>query len=274
MRQNFFSSCAAGLPFLLPFALVPGALVAGPAQPLHAAASLSDPAPAKITLKTADEQTLSATYFAPIDTKQKAPGALLIHDTGGSRADLQPLALRLQKSGFAVLSLDLRGHGESATNEFNWKQLDSDGQLRAWNAMPGDVKAGVNFLATHEGVMPAQVSLIAHASGAGLIARHSVRDERICDLVLIDPKTEAFKDSLVKDLQQLGGLPTLVIVGKGEENAGKRLSEASGRATGAVTWMDIKASKLATSEMLTDKAMYGDISRWIVEKALPKQPKN
>ncbi len=49
---------------------------------------------------------------------------LLIHDWEGSRADLLPFAGFLQKSGFAVLVPDLRGHGESINQVGSTVQLD------------------------------------------------------------------------------------------------------------------------------------------------------
>jgi pimeloyl-ACP methyl ester carboxylesterase len=42
-----------------------------------------------------------------------APVVILAHDRGGSKADLLPLAARLQQAGFGAIALDLRGHGES-----------------------------------------------------------------------------------------------------------------------------------------------------------------
>ncbi len=50
---------------------------------------------------------------------------LLIHDWGGSRADLLPFAEYLQKSGYAVIVPDLRGHGESTARAGGTAKLDS-----------------------------------------------------------------------------------------------------------------------------------------------------
>jgi pimeloyl-ACP methyl ester carboxylesterase len=196
---------------------------------------------------------------------------LLVHDVGGTREALLPLASRLQKSGFAVLAIDLRGHGESATSEFTWAKLDPEGQTKAWSAMPADVKAGVDFLGGQKGVMPTRVSMVSSGAGAGLIARQAVRDERVRELVLIDPKAEMFGQSIVKDFQKLaGGIPTLLVVGKGDLSSGKRLIDAVSQTGIDVKTMDLKAAKLETAQILTDKSMYGDVSRWMLDKLQPK----
>src|SRR5690242_8832377 len=111
-------------PLLFPIVLASSAALLEPAT----ANAPSDPEPARVSLQTDDKQTLIATYFAPINTLDKASAVILVHDVGASREKLLPLAQRLQKSGFAVLALDLRGHGESATAEFTWEKLDADAQ--------------------------------------------------------------------------------------------------------------------------------------------------
>ncbi|MEO6708878.1 MAG: alpha/beta hydrolase [Planctomycetota bacterium] len=261
------------LPFVLPFSLGFAAFLIHPAPPLCAAVLTADPEPARVTLAAEDKSTLVGTYFAPCDTKQKAAAALLLHDTGGSRADVLALAKRLQKSGFAVLTLDLRGHGESATAEVSWKALDSDGQLRAWTAMQGDMKTAVTFLTTQTGVQPSRVSLLAQGNSAMLAVRHAVRDERVRDLVLIDPKPEVHGNSIVKDLEQLGGLPTLIVVGKDDQNTGKRLIEASSKSATSSDWIEVRSSKQDAAAIMTDKSMYGDVSKWMLEKSLPAKAK-
>ncbi len=55
---------------------------------------------------------LSATYHYGNADKETVP-VLLLHDLKGSRQDFKPLADMLSKAGYAVLAVDLRGHGES-----------------------------------------------------------------------------------------------------------------------------------------------------------------
>lgn len=64
-----------------------------------------------VTLRAADGMALAATYWP--GARPDAPAALLIHGVYDSRADLAPHAEWLADQGFAVMAIDLRGHGAS-----------------------------------------------------------------------------------------------------------------------------------------------------------------
>lgn len=74
------------------------------------------PSPEKVRIPTADGLTLIGSYFAS-ERKTQAPCVLMVHDLGHtssrSRREWVQLARALQGEGFAVLSLDFRGYGES-----------------------------------------------------------------------------------------------------------------------------------------------------------------
>ena len=88
------------------------------------------PAPETVIVNSKQPGTagvnLSCTLFvspnsAGDESKTVSP-MLLIHDWGGSMADLVPLAAHLQEAGHTVLVPDLRGHGDS-TSLVNASQL-------------------------------------------------------------------------------------------------------------------------------------------------------
>lgn len=71
-----------------------------------------------LSLTTEDGLTLGAWYAPP----QNGAVIILVHGAGGSRRGMRGYADMLVQHGFGVLSLDLRGHGESdgKTNKFGW----------------------------------------------------------------------------------------------------------------------------------------------------------
>ncbi len=91
----------------------------------------------EITLTTRDEVQLAAWYAEP----QNGAVIILLHGAGNEREDVREYAIVLHNSGFGVLALNLRGHGDSAgrINRLGW-----DGSL--------DVGAAVNYLSGRDHV--------------------------------------------------------------------------------------------------------------------------
>jgi alpha-beta hydrolase superfamily lysophospholipase len=77
------------------------------------------PDPLDVTLQTKDFVDLRATYYA--GTKEKDSAAvILLHGWKQRRKDFETLALLLQSQGNAVVTVDLRGHGESIKIQPPW----------------------------------------------------------------------------------------------------------------------------------------------------------
>lgn len=63
-------------------------------------------------LECKDHVQLSATYYPGNRGKKNVP-VIILHDWGGTRADVAVLAKELQANGCSVITPDLRGHGKS-----------------------------------------------------------------------------------------------------------------------------------------------------------------
>jgi non-lysosomal glucosylceramidase len=82
------------------------------------------PAGAEPLRLTADDGVvLSALYFAP--PEEKAPAVLLLHQRGGRKENWNSFAQLAQKNGYAVMTVDFRGHGQSK-GTVNWYGTDLD----------------------------------------------------------------------------------------------------------------------------------------------------
>lgn len=75
-------------------------------------------APEDLPLKTADGKKLKLTYFKA-RIGREAPVVLMIHGKGGNRQAYGKLATELQEADYAVITLDLAGHGESESRVKN-----------------------------------------------------------------------------------------------------------------------------------------------------------
>ena len=172
-------------------AIAAGAASAGPSAstspaPLATAyvaaapsASAGDTVPdnaSAVSFTTKDGQLLTGSLYMPKVSKKTtapSPAALLIHDASKSRSDFQELASYLQKKGFAVLSMDLRGHGDSETAECCFERADDKGKENLWSLSARDVDAAVGFLLAQDNVHSSNLSIFGVGSGASLAVRHA-----------------------------------------------------------------------------------------------------
>lgn len=241
-----------------------------PSVPAPALAEGSDAAE-RVVLTTDDKLSLVGTWWAPRG-KQVAPGALLVHDAGGQRQDLSEYGQRLHKMGFAVLSIDLRGHGESTGNDLDWSEMDGPARERAWAFATRDLKAAAEFLRGQKSVHSASLVVIGYGSGTTLAARHAVRDENVRAVALLAPPTDPaamYGFRLARDLDELGGLPTYVSVSREGRDAIQAMAEAGHKANGGTEFITISVLKGAPIDLLADPKEAAELGRWLKEKAFP-----
>lgn len=227
----------------------------------------------RVVLTTDDKLTLVGSYWAP-KGKQVAPAALLVHDAGGSRQDLEQYAERLYKMGFAVLAIDLRGHGESISGELDWARLDEPARERAWAFATRDLKAAAEFLRDQKAVHSASLVVVGHGSGSTLAARHAVRDENVRALALLAPPAsdaQMYGFQLAKDLDDLGGLPTYISVTRDGRDGIQAMASQGQRANGGVEYIQISVFKGDSPSILSDSREASEVGRWLKDKAFPSK---
>jgi non-lysosomal glucosylceramidase len=104
-----------------------------------------------VQLTTADGVALAGLYYAP--SVEAAPGVLLLHQRGGRKENWASFAQLLQKNGYAVMTVDFRGHGQSK-GVVNWFGADQD------------VITAYDFLAQQPSVDPQRIVLIGASIGS------------------------------------------------------------------------------------------------------------
>jgi dienelactone hydrolase len=253
------------------------ALGASRATPVPAAQPASAPARAekaeKVVVATEDKVDLAGSFWAP-KNKQAVPAALLVHGAGGKRSDLQDLAERLHKAGFAVLALDLRGHGESVAGETDWARLDDAAKEELWSFATRDVKAGTKWLEGREEVHGASIVLVGHREGCALAARHAAKNENVRGIALLDPPTgdsTLLGFHLDKELSQLGGLPTYISVPEERKDLAQRLAEDGQRANGGLDFIRVSVFGGVSADLLRDAREAAEACKWLKERGFPNK---
>jgi pimeloyl-ACP methyl ester carboxylesterase len=174
-------------PTPLPTALViPATFTRAPATPTRSAtpaptlaseavseATPTAAPPFDLAITAPDGAKLAASFYPPASAAP-APGVLLLHVLGRNRHDWDSLAKDLQSRGYAVLALDLRGHGDSAG--------PAD-----WSKSPADVRAAWDVLAARPEVDPALCAIVGASIGANLALIVGANNPDVVTVVALSP---------------------------------------------------------------------------------------
>lgn len=166
--------------------------------------------PQKITLKTQDKQVLKANFFV----SNKKSCVLLLHQFSKNKdswSELIPVIL----NNHSVLSLDLRGHGESTGNFRDFKDED-------FINMKIDVETAISFLKENN-FEEENISIIGSSIGANLAYNYAASNPydrvillspgknykgielvmRNTDSLIIVSKEDAYSYKTVKEIEKI-----------------------------------------------------------------------
>jgi pimeloyl-ACP methyl ester carboxylesterase len=150
--------------FLIPFAAATA--VVSHAAPGASAASVTAPAPETRFLET------DGGRLAYDDNGGRGPVVICVPGMGDVRGQYRFLAPRLAASGYRVITIDIRGHGESSVS---WKEWDA-------------VAVGRDVLSLMDALGVEKAHLVGNSFAAGSVywaAAHAPR--RVTSLTLLDP---------------------------------------------------------------------------------------
>jgi hypothetical protein len=178
MRQTHLRPTSPGLLAALVLALAP------------AAGSGQQPKPVKVHFFSVDRVDLRG-FFYPSKKGKDAPCVLMLHQLGGNCKEKgwEALALKLQAKGFAVLTFDFRGHGESKKFDRDfWSIRENQQGIR--RASKSRVPSKLDFKSFNRGYLPYLVNDVA-AAKAFLDMKNDQGECNSQNLVLIGAKEGA-----------------------------------------------------------------------------------
>ncbi|MFQ5817756.1 MAG: alpha/beta fold hydrolase [Terriglobia bacterium] len=159
-----------------------------------------------------DGEMLAGIYWQP--PKPLSAALLLLPGAEAGKEDWIPLAERLQRSGYAVLAVDLRGPGAAGE------------ATRA-----ADIAAAFAFLRDQKRVDAARLALIGAGGGADGALRFSAREPSIHALVLLSPLASEAAEPVEAAMAYYGWRPVLLAAGRGVPY-GPRVERLARRAPG------------------------------------------
>jgi dienelactone hydrolase len=231
--------------------------VAAPAAVATSTASVKP-----VRLVADDKVELSATYYQPRKMKAKNPAVILIHDAGSDQEQLEKLAENFQKKGFAAMTIDVRGHGQSKGEALDWDAADDKSKKSMWAHAKKDVAAAAHWLADRLEVHASNLTLVGIGAGAGLATHHALQDESSQALVLVDPSEDCFGFDLDGDLAELGGLPTLILAPKEGKKRAMAMQKAAHAANDGYEYVELSILKCDRAKLIGDKRLNSSSTSW------------
>jgi dienelactone hydrolase len=148
--------------------------------------ALQSPAERDVTLKAADGVTLKASYF---QAAKPGPGVLLLHQCNRQRKVWDSLAQQLAAAGINVLTLDLRGFGESGGESPDKLPPDKAAQVAA-QLWPGDIDLAFQYLVSQPGVTRDTIGVGGASCGVNNSVQAARRHSEVKSLVLMSGSTD------------------------------------------------------------------------------------
>ena len=225
-----------------------------------------------VDISVSSELSLKASFYVP-KGEERAPAALLIHDAGSNRASLADLAESMWKEGYAVMTLDLRGHGESINKDVgDYKLLETDKERESlWAFATRDIEQSARWLRSDKRVHSSNLSVVGVGAGTALAVRQASRDENVRTVTLLNPKAKVLGFDLVADMHEIEGLPTFFYATKESKDQVEALAKSIQEELSAefIACSTLKAKKDA--EILADKKLARTLTRSLSDLTFPQK---
>jgi len=210
---------------------------------IAAIASSSLAAAGETTSKRAECQTADGVSivgdFYPAAGADRAPLAILLHMYRHDRTSWLPLIAPLHEAGFAVLAIDLRGHGESiepASMKLAERVKQRDPGL--FNAMHLDVEAATAWARKQPGVHPEKLVLVGASVGCSIALDVAARDQSVDAVVCLSPGTNYLGVDSTAHIRKTRNVPILLLAEERERTAVDELAALATNAKGEIVGPD------------------------------------
>jgi pimeloyl-ACP methyl ester carboxylesterase len=209
------------------------------------------------TFKSFDLVELHASLDLPVGVPAPIPAILLLHGYGEDRTAWKDFSKQLLNRGFAVMAMDLRGHGESRTKNQRPIQASPDWRTNL-QEFPVDLDPALDFMKSQPRVDTRKMAVIGFDVGANLALIASGRFPEVRTAVAIKPNLdESF--ALAGSAQDFQPRSTLVVVSsQAEADRFKSVVKTPSRTI-------VASHAKGTAEWTSDQQVAEAIFQWLRE---------
>jgi pimeloyl-ACP methyl ester carboxylesterase len=187
----------------------------------------------QVKFTTEDHLVIAAGFVPPLTKKDtKAPIVVLLHMYKSDRSAYTPLIGPLHGAGFAVLAIDLRGHGDSVGPP-DMKLIDRVAQRDRdlFKQMRKDVDAAYQWLREQREVDLTRFVIVGASVGCSVALDYASRDQSVDGIVCMTPGTLYLGLDSLSHVAKYGQRPLLLLASEPERSASDQLAQAARQAT-------------------------------------------
>jgi len=170
-----------------------------------------DEADAELVTLTADDGLdLVADFYLP-DSDEPVPTVILLHMLRDRRQSWSPIVPDLVDAGYAVLAIDMRGHGETG-GDMDWELAEVD--LQAW----------IDWARAQEGTTDA-IALMGGSIGANMALRGMANDPEVVTAVALSPGLNYQNVTTADAVEAIGDRPIFLMAARADNPSGANTIE-------------------------------------------------
>ena len=205
----------------------------------------------RVTLEASDGLTLVGLYYGPAEPGDSgAPAVLLMHHSASRKEAWIDFIPELTKAGYAALTVDLRGHGETR-GRTDWVLAEQDAhQWIAW-------------LRDQPGVDADRISIVGSSIGADVGLRVMATDPRLVTLVGLSVGLDVQGVETLPAVQAIGDRPLYFAAGQGAQDEADAARTLLGAAQGDVMVRLLDNDACCTFLFMFEKDLAPSIVRWL-----------
>jgi len=171
----------------------------------------------QVVLETSDNVKIYGTFY---EADQNAPGVILLHMMNRSRKDWGNFIFDLAEKGFSVLTIDLRGHGQSIEKTDGTKLFHGTFSKAEFKDMVKDVDAAIKFLHLKK-IDRKRIAIVGASIGANVAINYAADNPgAIKGVTLLSPGLNYRDVKCTQAMEKYTG-PVFIAASRGDKYAYK-----------------------------------------------------
>jgi len=209
---------------------------------------------------TTDSVEIIGSFWMP--DREHAPALILLHMLGRDRSTWDDFAEKLVNQGYAVVSIDFRGHGESTKQgdkTLNYKEFSDDD----FRKMTLDVQPVLDFLRNDRRIDSTRIVIIGASIGANVAIHVGANDPVVRAVVLLSPGKSYHGVGAESAMLDYGKRAVLIAASEEDKYAAQSSRDLKELAQGTSWLIMLKNVGHGTNMLIQDPALEDEIMSWL-----------